>query len=431
MHIDRDILSEIINCLDSGKVLILKGARQVGKTTLMMDIKNRLSGMGKKTFYISADEDFDHSIFQTPQHFIARLESETDLSAGLVYVFIDEFQYIKNAGKFIKVLYDKYRYNMQLIVSGSSSLEITKNSEFLTGRKIEFPIHRIAFTEFLGFKEPGIADMFRKTPYNFNKWKLLYEVHATRIEILFAQFAQFGGYPEILTTENYSLKKTLIRELISTYIQKDIIAFLKVENVSAFNNLLKVLCSETSNLLNKHSLANTLGISINTLNKYLDILQGTYVCRFLAPFHTNTRKEVSKMKKIFINDNGLRNFILNRFPPSYDDINGQEAENLAFLALKHHTEEERFFYFRTISKSEIDFIVDSGEKKAVVEVKFQNKVSSVPLAMRNFAKRYNTKKFVVVTKRSFKETEDAFFIPLYLFELFIQNNKLLKEYNHD
>jgi len=135
--------------------------------------------------------------------------------------------------------------------------------------------------------------------------------------------------------------------LISTYVQKDIIAFLKVENISAFNNLLKVLCANTASLLNKHSLANTLGISINTLNKYLDILEGTYVCQFLPPFYTNARKEVSKMKKIFINDNGLRNFILNRFPETYDGIRGQEAENLAFLALKHHTTAESLFYFRT------------------------------------------------------------------------------------
>jgi hypothetical protein len=82
--------------------------------------------------------------------------------------------------------------------------------------------------------------------------------------------------------------------------EKDIIAFFRVENVAAFNSLIKVLCSETANLLNKQSLANTLGVAINTLNKYLDILQETYVCHFLAPFFVNTRKEVSKMKKIFI-----------------------------------------------------------------------------------------------------------------------------------
>ncbi len=424
MHIERDVVSEILNCLGIQKILILKGARQVGKTTIMLDIKRRLTGIGKETFYISADEDFDNSIFKTPQHFIARLESETDLSSDTVYVFIDEFQYIKNAGKFIKVLYDKYRHNLQLIVSGSSSLEITKNSEFLTGRKVEFPIHRISFREFLRFKEPGIESVFKKTPFDYRNWKLHYEVHATRLEILFSQFAQFGGYPEILAVEKYDLKKTLLRELISTYIQKDIIAFLKVENVSAFNNLLKVLCAETASLLNKNSLANTLGISINTLNKYLDILEGTYVCHFLSPFYTNARKEVSKMKKIFINDNGLRNFILIRFPETYDGIHGQDAENLAFLALKHHIAPEAFFYFRTISKSEIDFIVDNGEKKAAIEVKFQNKVSSFPLAMRNFAKRYQTKKFIVVTKRNFEETKDTLYIPLPLFELFLQNNNL-------
>jgi len=422
MQITRDIFFTLIKSLDSAKVLILKGARQVGKTTIMDEIQAYLTRQGKTTFYISADEDFDNSIFKTPQHFMARLESEIDFSVAKVYVFIDEFQYINDAGRFIKVLHDKYHHKMQFIISGSSSLEITKNSEFLTGRKIEFPIGRLSFTEVVRYREPGIQKAFAETAYSYDKWKILYEVHKTKLEILFARFAQFGGYPEIVTTEDYDLKKTLIRELFSTYIQKDIIAFLRVENVAAFNSLIKVLCSETANLLNKQSLANTLGIAINTLNKYLDILQGTYVCHFLTPFFVNTRKEVSKMKKIFINDSGLHNFILNRFPATYNDISGQEAENLAFAALRHYVTEDNLFFYRTISKAEIDFIVDYGQTRDVIEVKFQNKVSGLPVAMRNFTKKYNTQKMILVTKQDFKEEDGRFYIPLPLFEFFLQAN---------
>ena len=264
MKILRELFPEIIKYLDIEKIIIIKGARQVGKTTIMKAIQKYLIDRGDHAFYISADEDFDNSVFKTPEHFMARLESEISPSRGKTYVLIDEFQYINDAGRFIKVLHDKHRHTIQLIVSGSSSLEITKSSEFLTGRKIEFQAEQVSFAEFVRFHEPGIEKAFTETSYQYDKWRLLYDVHKIKLEILFASFVRFGGYPEIVTTEGHDLKRRLIQELFSTYIQKDIIAFLKVENVGAFNNLLKILCSETANLLNKSSLANTLGISINT-----------------------------------------------------------------------------------------------------------------------------------------------------------------------
>lgn len=419
MQIYRDVFDDIISRLNTGKILILKGARQVGKTTIMKAIQSRFAEQGEQTFYIAADEDFDGSIFKTPQHFMARLQSEVPSPDDFVYVFVDEFQYIRNPGRFVKVLHDKHTPRLRFLVSGSSSLEITKNTEFLTGRKIEFTIQRVSFREFARFAKPGIENAFTQAPFDFDRWKLLYEVHAPDLEILFSRYAQFGGYPEIITTQDYEMKKTLLRELVSSYIQKDIIAFLKVGNVAAFNNLLKVLCADTAGLLNRQSLAGTLGIAINTLNKYLDILEGTHVCRFLPPFFENIRKEVSKMRKIFICDSGLRHFILNRFPSDYGDISGQAAENLAFLALKHCVPDERLFYYRTIGKAEIDFVIDNGDIKDAIEVKFRKKPASVPVAMRNFSERYRTRRQIIVTKDTFEYKDDALFIPLPLFEFYM------------
>ncbi|KPA14734.1 ATPase [Candidatus Magnetomorum sp. HK-1] len=420
MKIERIIISEIQRVMDLEKVIILKGARQVGKTTIMEHLISQLEDQNKKTFYISADEDFDNSIFKTPHHFISFLESKICLDKEKSYVFIDEFQYIKEAGIFLKVLYDKYSPGIQFIVSGSSSLEITKNCEFLTGRKIEFHIHPISFQEYVSYKEPDIAKQLL-VAYQYDRWKIIYDIHKNSLEILFAQYAQFGSYPEILTTPTNDLKKILLRELFSTYIQKDIIAFLRVENISAFNHLLKILCSEVSHMLNKDSLAKTLRISINTLNKYLDILEGTYVCAFLSPFHTNARKEVSKMKKIFLHDNGLKNYLLNRFPVHYNDLDGQDAENIAYTALRNHVYKEQLYYYRTLSKSEIDFIVDFGDVKLPIEIKFRKKVSNIPIAMVNFKKKHQTNRFIVVTKNDFYDSEDNLFIPLPLFEFYLSS----------
>ena len=421
MQIERTIVAKIQKFMAAEKIIILKGARQVGKTTIMKYLKRQLDLQHKKTFYISADEDFDHSIFKTPQHFISVVESQLCLNDELSYVFIDEFQYIQKAGIFLKVLYDQYASKIQFIVSGSSSLEISKNSEFLTGRKIEFQIFPISFQEYVAYKSPDLARQLLSLPYHYDRWKILYDINQNNLEILFTQFTQFGSYPEILTTPTNEVKKVLLRELFSTYIQKDIIAFLRIENISAFNHLLKILCSEVSHMMNKNSLANALRISINTLNKYLYILEGTYVCAFLSPFHTNVRKEVSKMKKIFFNDNGLRNYLLNRFPLHYDDIDGQDAENLAYAALRDHIYQEQLFYFRTLSKSEIDFIVDLGEHKLPIEIKFRKKVTTIPIAMVNFKKNYHTNRFIVVTKNDFSESGENLFIPMPLFEFYLSH----------
>lgn len=105
------------------------------------------------------------------------------------------------------------------------------------------------------------------------------------------------------------------------------------------------------------------------------------------------------MPKVFINDNGLRNYLLNRSPETYDEIDGRDAENLAYIALNHHFESKRLYYYRTISKAEIDFIVHHGERKEAMEVKFRDKVSSTPVVMWNYAKNYRTKKMIIVTKR--------------------------------
>ena len=415
MMIIRDLTHQLIEKIDYGKILILKGARQTGKTTVLKEIQLFLDKKGKHSFYIAADTDFENKIFKTPEHFLTYLNARKDLTEEL-YLLIDEFQYINNAGQFLKILYDQQK-GFRFIVSGSSSLEITKNSEFLTGRKISLLLRRISFYEFLNFKNKKLLNQLMNT--ELSDWKIIYDVHQTTFESLFTEYSSFGAYPEILITRNLKKKTDLLNELILTYLQKDVAGFLKVGNTGAFNRLVKVLVQESGRLLNKSSLADVVGISQNTLNHYLDILEGTYVFEFLPPFFTNIRKETSKMKKILVQDLGFSVALTGKSIDVYDDFSGWDAETSAGLAIRNALPGNKLFYYRTISKSEIDFVLKVNDKLVPIEVKFRKKVK-YPIAVENFIKKYECLKPVVITKHFFENNNNVVFLPLPLVECYFR-----------
>ena len=146
-------------------------------------------------------------------------------------------------------------------------------------------------------------------------------MYSEELKYQFTEYLKFGGYPEVATTKKIDHKKIIIKELIATYIQKDISGFQKIENISGFNNLLKILINQSGNIVKKNELSNTLGLNYETINKYIDILKGTYVIDLVPPYFSNIRKEVSKMPKVYSLDFGF-NRVLNNYNPitSYDLI---------------------------------------------------------------------------------------------------------------
>ena len=420
MKIKRTIIKEITEWLDNNKILILKGARQVGKTTILEYIQSSLIKQGKKTKYYSLDYELGNPIFDNPKLFVQFIDEQ--YSDNFVYIFLDEFQYIKNAGNFVKTVYDRLKNNCRLIISGSSSLEITKNSEFLTGRKIDFKVNTLSYLEFSNYcSEYKLSQRFKINDYeqliNFN------QIYKEELKRLFTTYINFGGYPEVTTTKSIHKKQRILREIVSTYIQKDVAGFLKVDNISGFNNLLKILTSQIGSLVNKNELCNTLNIGHDTVRKYLDILSGTYVLNYISPYCTNVRKELSKMQKVYISDFGLHKIISNSADCiSYNEIPGEIIENFVYLELIDQFIDVKFY--RTISKSEIDFIVKNQGTLIPFEVKFQNRVKNnkLPLAIKNFNSYYkNTGYSVIITKDYLANNKitNCYFIPAYLFPFVI------------
>ena len=207
-----------------------------------------LKSQGQATLFFSIDFEINNPLFTDPKRFARFLELQAQ--GQFLYVFLDEFQYLQEAGRFLKSVFDALKDKAQLIVSGSCSLEITKNSEFLTGRKIEFHLPPFTFKEFL----------IAKSPYRFEEsfsWESFTEIrefdlmYQEELKRQLAEYAQWGGYPEVVRQDHIEKKQTILQELVSTYIQKDVVGFLKVEKVQEFNTLVAVLAAQTGNLVKK------------------------------------------------------------------------------------------------------------------------------------------------------------------------------------
>ncbi len=415
--IKRSILKDIKYWVWKDKVIVLKGQRQVGKTTLLKQIKSELDDNWNNTLYYSADKELWNPIFDNVKFFIKYIQDQIKLNKKKkTFIFIDEFQYIKWAWLFMKVLFDEFKDTIQFIVSWSSSLEITKNTEFLTWRKVEFYIWHISFFEFLNYKS---NNQYKSIDLlDIEQLKYVQSVYKNDIEKHLLEYINYWWYPEVCITNNIKEKNTILKEIVSTYIKKDIIEFLKIENTSAFNNLIKLLCDSVWNLVNKSELTNNLNVNHETLTRYLDILEWTFIFKFIKPYFKNIRKELSKMPKVFINDIWTLNNIMSKKYDSLDLISGNIIENIIYNKLSFDYELDNIFFYRTISKSEIDFIVQKDDQILPIEVKFRNKIMNMPVSINNFSKLYDDVKYkLLITKDDLKIDWNNIYIPYYLFLL--------------
>ncbi len=415
--VKRILFDEIKEWFSEDKIILIKGARRTGKTTLLNEIKSYLTDNGEKTIYISVDQELDNPIFSNPKYFIKYLKDQYSVNEqGKTYILLDEFQYIKEAGLFLKVIYDTAHKYLNLIVTGSSSLEISKNREFLTGRKVEFTLNRFSFVEYLWGASEYKYNYSWKLSENIEYLKEFYTLYKSDLKTHFVNYINWGGYPEICLQRNFKKREVLLKEIIRTYIQKDIVDFLNVGNTSAFNNLISLLSHQVGNLLNKVEVSNTLGIHFKTLENYLDILKGTFIFSFLRPFYTNIRKELSKMPKVYVEDMGVIRYSTGRNFTNFKIIEGSTVENFVYNHLSLIFSKDNIYFYRTISKSEIDFIVKNKDKLVPIEVKFQKSIN-VPVSIKNFNKNYADKVDynIIITLDRLDFQNNTYFIPVVLF----------------
>ena len=386
----RKITKEIKKWLFEKEIIILNGPRQVGKTSLLKILRNELlkSGISEKTiFYLNLEEiKILETLNKDPENLLKYITDQKEIN----YFFLDEIQYLDNPSNFLKHLYDKYAGKIKIITTGSSSLELkAKFQDSLTGRKVSFFVNPLTFEEFL---------IFKKFPFlNYLEKKDLPSDIKNNFDNTLSEYLIYGGMPAVVLQKNNDLKQKMLEEYASTYINKDVRAIGKIKNIANFNSLIKILASQIGNLLNINELSNTVNISRRDIEKYLDLLELTFVLNKILPFKKNIRSQVIKMPKAYFFDLGIRNAILGNFLKleSRRDA-GCLFENFVFLELRNQAK-NRIFFYRTISKTKIDFIVEREAKIILIESKYKKLTKPIDSRiLKNFMKQNNVKKSMVI-----------------------------------
>ena len=350
----RKLFSKIINFIEDEEIIVIHGSRQVGKTSLLRYIINnylKIEHCKSNIFYFDL-EDFQllDLCNNSVEDVVAYLKAKGAVFDKKVYLFIDEIQYLSNPSSFLKLFYDRYKEKIKLVVSGSSSFMIRKKfKDSLAGRIVDFELFTLDFEEFLTFKN---------LKYDLAECKAnLLHAELTRY---YEEFIIFGGYPSIVLEDITEKKEVKLKQIINTYIKKDIRDLAEIREIDKFNNLIKILASQTGNLLNILELSNTIGLSKQTVREYIFLLENTYIIRRISPFYKNIRSELTKMPKIFFEDTGMANILINKTFSL--NVSGNLLENSIYSQLRKNLTLDDIYFWRTNKKQEIDFIIDYVNK---------------------------------------------------------------------
>ncbi|HIP47610.1 MAG TPA: ATP-binding protein [Lutibacter sp.] len=372
MYIKRKIEESIINTLNNtNTIIVVYGARQVGKTTL---INKLLEQIDLRVLKINAEELKYASLFSSRD-----LEKMLTLVENYAVLFIDEAQTIENIGVNIKILHDAVP-DLKIILSGSSSFDLSnKIKEPLTGRTKTYMLFPLSFSE------------------------LKAEKNSFQLQELLPDFMVTGGYPRLM---QFTTKKQTIahlRELASSYLYKDILEFSNIKHAKKIYDLLRLLAFQIGHTVSIHELSKNLKMSSETVDHYIDLLEKSFIIFRLSGFSRNLRKEISKQDKIFFYDLGIRNSIINNFAALEDRTDvGQLWENFLIserLKQTHYNQLYKQTYFwRTYTGAELDYIEEYDGKLHAYEFKWGNKIPKVP---KSWVENYKNTTFNYVNRANF------------------------------
>ncbi len=364
MLIKRSIYNNLEKNLFERNILILLGARQVGKSTLMEQLRLAARERGHSAVFYNLELSSDLEKFAGNAKEIFAL-----LTSGPEFIFIDEFHYLENASKIFKSVFDSKK-KVKIVASGSSSLEIHKHlKESLAGR-------------------------FRKATIFPLSWEESRQIPAFKLE----DYLQWGGMPGLMHLETAEEKIELLENIVSTYLTKDIKALIQEENVRAFNSLLYLLAQNQGSLITHSGLSREIGLSEPTLVRHLEIMSQTYVCFPLLSYSQNLANELKKSRKYYLFDLGIRNQLLKDFRAPQDrDDKGVVYESFVLQQiipqLKPNME---IRFWRTKKGEEVDFIIVKNRVPVPIEAKSSLKDFLIPGGMRHFLKKYPKAPFGIV-----------------------------------
>jgi uncharacterized protein len=443
---------KILDRLSDNKILGLMGPRQVGKTTLIFQLIEKLLSEVEPTYicFVSLDDPYlDITLKSLGNIFdlyaINILKQPLNELDNRVYIFLDEIQGVKNCETILKRWYD-LGYRMKFVVTGSSSINITEGaSEALVGRIQPQVVFPMKFLEYIRFKEESIAELVQSNNKNMrealkvsltqNTPEEFYRVveeqfkallpYRDRILIHLNYYFIKGGYPEISSTDDMITAGQYLRNYLHLTLYKDIIRTNKVRDPVALENLFAILSKESSNRINVMKLAPQLGLERKTMNTYIYLLKMAFLISE-AEFYSPSRvKRARREKKIFINDVGIRNVSASVFDDNvltYDTEMGKIVETV----VADHTRRLRFnleaipfpslFYWS--ERYEVDFVIDPLGRTIPIEVKYREKVEESDLkGLKSFNEKFKPSISLVITKDQLFKRDLIVFMPVWLYLL--------------
>lgn len=350
-YLVREITKSIIEKLKPNKVVIIFGARRVGKTVLVNEV---LASLEEPYLALNGDDINVHDRLS-----IRTIENYKQILGSYKLLYIDEAQKIPDIGLKLKLMIDEIE-GLKIIISGSSSFDISQNAgEPLTGRKYSFNLYTLSERE------------FNQTENNISK------IDKVRERLI------FGNYPELLQLPDRQDKIDYLNEMVSSYLLKDILVFENIKNSHKIFNLLRLIAFQIGGEVSMQELGKQLAISKNTVEKYLDLLSKVYILHKVQGFSRNLRKEITKNSRWYFLDNGIRNAVIANFNPieARNDI-GQLWENYMISERLKYQEYRKIssnnYFWKTYEQQKIDWVEERDGLLYGFEFKWKDSTSKIP-----------------------------------------------------
>jgi predicted AAA+ superfamily ATPase len=369
----KRILQKLIEKnLKTQKVSLLLGARRVGKTVLLQNI---FENHKAHSLWLNGEDSNVADLLN--ERSVANYKR---LLNGVKLLIIDEAQYIPDISRKVKLMIDNIK-PLHIIITGSSSFDLVQMGEPLTGRSLTYQLYSLAVGEYL---------------QNENLLNLKENLEDRLI---------FGTYPELSIYKNSDEKSLYLNELVNNYLLKDILVFDHIRNAKVLKDLLKLLAFQIGSEVSSNELGNQLNVSKNTVDRYLDLLEKSYIIFSLGGYSNNLRKEVSKSKKWYFFDNGIRNALINNFQPLAlrNDKGALWEQYFLNERNKRNAYKQQLiqrYFWRTYDQQEIDLIEASNNQLNAFECKWKPQVAKTPIA---FLKAYPTATFHTIHPNNYLE----------------------------
>ena len=418
----RKIEQQLLNQADDRKISFLLGARQVGKTTLLKTLAEKVSSHGK-SLYLDLDIISNYEKVSTFETLMATLKVNgyQETEPTFFYLFLDEFQHYPDLGRIMKNVYDNTA-NVKIYASGSSSLAMKEQiQESLAGRKIINDIYPLDFEEFLWFK--GNVKLIS----NFSNLQNLrgenLQASLTEYDALLEEFLVFGGYPEVALKVLPAEKKAVLQSIFDLYVKKDLIDHLRMDKILGMKKVIEFLAVNNGQKIKYEEICTLASLPSHSVKKYIEILEETYLIKVVRPYHTNKNKELIKIPKIYFIDSGVSNFFCNNFNNIALRNDGGYLLESFILSELIKGNLDTIYFWQDKNRNEVDFIIKRGDTLIPLEVK--NKINLKQDDFRGlvlFAENYpNTKNKYLINRSIQKKQHEIFLVLPYAMELIKHN----------